>query len=423
MIVRKPYLRVPITAILNETINLMIRTCFLVAVLCLAQSGFGQGKALLGTRAPAITFDHIINSTRPSASLSDYRGKVVVLDFWATWCGPCVASLPKLQSLQEKFGDAIRVVTISNEGQDRLERFLEKRPMTLPVVLDRDRVLAGHFPHRMIPHTVLIDGEGVIRVIANSSQISESVIRAVLDGKQVDVPEKRDAMDFDPSKPLSGDANATYQVTLRPYQEGLPGFSNPRGGEPYTGRRIIAVNLALKTLYEIAYQFPWTTRTVITSKDNSVFEWSRENAWCFEVIVPEALGEERFGIMREQLDLYFGYEAQVERRNSKVRVLKRIQGVPLGLKKSAPSAPASFSSSGNGVSMKNMNIRTIAEFLEERLRIPVVDETGLTEGYDAEIKWYNEDPMQIVDELRAIGLELVNAEREVEFLVIADRNR
>lgn len=90
-------------------------------------------------------------------------------------------------------------------------------------------------------------------------------------------------------------------------------MANPTGGDgPYKGRRIIATNLAAKSLFEIACQFPVGTRTIMDIADKTRLEWNRQNAICFDLIVPEELGEQRFDIMLMQLELYFGLEAVIE---------------------------------------------------------------------------------------------------------------
>ena len=71
--------------------------------------------------------------------------------------------------------------------------------------------------------------------------------------------------------------------------------------------------------------------------------------------------------------------------------------------------------------MKNSSIETLASFLESQLNIPVVNESKLTKLYDLELPWYNENPGQIHEELKKIGLEIRDAERKIEVLVIKDK--
>lgn len=193
---------------------------------------WAQEPAKIENVVSNMTFQNILNFEKSSAMLSDFKGKVVILDFWATWCAPCISSFPKLESIQSKFGNQLQILTITDDPKERIELFLEKRKMSLPVVLDSDRTIAQKFPHRSIPHLVIIDEKGVIRAITTSSNITEETMQKVINGESISLEEKQDAMDFDPNELLSGNGNFSYQATFTPFKEGFPSFSNTQGAEP-----------------------------------------------------------------------------------------------------------------------------------------------------------------------------------------------
>ncbi len=101
-------------------------------------------------------------------SLEKYRGKVVLLDFWAVWCGPCVAEMPNVKRVYEKYKDAnFQIIGISlDQSRDKLVAYLEKQGITWPQFFDgngwRNQV-AEMYGINSIPHMYLIDGEGVVR--------------------------------------------------------------------------------------------------------------------------------------------------------------------------------------------------------------------------------------------------------------------
>lgn len=381
-----------------------------------------QTESLLGKKSPDLTFGTIVNFEKTKATLNDFNGKVIILDFWATWCGPCIQSFPELEKLQAKFRNDLQVITITDDPEARIKRFLEKRKTTLPVVIDEKRELAQHFPHRTIPHTVIIDKSGTVRAITTSSEVSEELIKNILAGNAVSVKEKKDVIDFDPSLPLSGNGDFTYQLTMTPFKEGFPSFSNSLGGSPYEGRRIVAVNVSAKTLFEIAHQFPPGIRTALEVADPSKFSWdNKQNIVCFDLIVPEKLGDKRFEIMKQQLEIYFGYQASIEQRVRPVKVLQRIKNTDVKLTESKAATQPSSSYSGKGLSMRASGISTLADFLESQINKPVIDETGLGSLYDLDIPWYNENPKQIHEELKKIGLQIVETERKIQVLVIKDK--
>jgi thiol-disulfide isomerase/thioredoxin len=99
--------------------------------------------------------------------LEDYKGKVVVLNFWATWCEPCREEMPSLQRLADKFaGRAFAVLAVDmGEGEPRVRAFLEKMPVRFTVLLDRDSAGSRTWKVRVLPTTLVIDPEQRVRYL------------------------------------------------------------------------------------------------------------------------------------------------------------------------------------------------------------------------------------------------------------------
>ncbi len=385
-------------------------------------NAFSQQDSKLGMKSPELTFANILNFKNDNAKLSDFNDKIVILDFWATWCAPCIKSFPHLEELQTKFSNDIQIITITDDPEARINIFLEKSKMYLPIVIDEKRLLAKDFPHGTIPHTVVIDKSGIIKAVTTPSEITEDLINKILNNQDVNLKEKKDVINFDPTIPLSGNENFTYQITITPFQNGYPSFSNPKGGEgPYNGRRIIATNLSARSLYEIAYQFPARIKTIVEVTDNLKIDYSRQNAICFDLIVPEHLAEQRFNIMKQHLDFYFGFQARIEERVRPVKILRLIEGKKFEISESSKGIEPYTRYSGGGLTMKGSSIETLASFLENQISMPVLNETNLYGLYDIELPWYNENPEQIHEELKKVGLEIIDAERKIEVLIIKDK--
>lgn len=99
-------------------------------------------------------------------ALDDLRGKVVLLDFWGTWCPPCVASVPSLRSLYKKYGkeSALVMISVSSDSEEAAWRgFTAKNQMVWPQYLDRDRRVQRAFGVHSFPTYILIDHEGIVR--------------------------------------------------------------------------------------------------------------------------------------------------------------------------------------------------------------------------------------------------------------------
>ena len=94
-------------------------------------------------------------------SLDDYRGKVVLIDFWGTWCGPCVQALPRLKQLHDAFhAHGFEIVGIANDGKRELREFLEENKLPWENIVDGEGSLAEKFGVSAFPTTLLVDQEG-----------------------------------------------------------------------------------------------------------------------------------------------------------------------------------------------------------------------------------------------------------------------
>jgi len=98
------------------------------------------------------------------AALKDYKGKYVFLNFWATWCGPCIDEMPSMERLYQKFKTRknfeMLAVSIDKGGVELVKRFVKENKLTFTVLLDRDSEVAAAYGVMGIPATYLIDPNG-----------------------------------------------------------------------------------------------------------------------------------------------------------------------------------------------------------------------------------------------------------------------
>lgn len=116
---------------------------------------------------PARKLKFQLVSNDSTMSLSDYKGKVVFLNFWATWCGPCMEEIPELNHLQETYGDkGLVVITISDEKRSHLQKYFEENPWNFVKGYLNPKVWADG-PYRKFqdirPVSFIIDRNGVIK--------------------------------------------------------------------------------------------------------------------------------------------------------------------------------------------------------------------------------------------------------------------
>lgn len=194
----------------------------------------------IGDTIPAFLWNYDLSVTnlqsgKHTAKLKDFRGqKLTIIDFWATWCSPCIKGMPKLDSLV-KAEPRIAAISVGFEDRIKIERFLEKKPLTyntgfdLPVVVE-DKILRKYFPHQRIPHYVWIDENGKIIAFVSGYEMTDSNIKKVLDNKQITAEMK---IDYDKTGPLFGKGNRMpefgdlqyYALLSKGYKEGM-GSSN-----------------------------------------------------------------------------------------------------------------------------------------------------------------------------------------------------
>ena len=97
-------------------------------------------------------------------SLSDFRGKVVFLNFWATWCGPCRFEMPSMERLYQRFKDAGLEIVAVNLQEDRssVQRFVDEYDLSFTVLLDTTGRVGATYGARSIPTTYIVDREGFV---------------------------------------------------------------------------------------------------------------------------------------------------------------------------------------------------------------------------------------------------------------------
>lgn len=129
-----------------------------------------------GCLAPDIKLHYLDGS---SAELSDYRGKAVLLNLWATWCGPCVGEMPAFPRLQEEFGDQLQIIAVNcGDSADTVEQFAKENGYTFPIALDEEyEIMMNTYRTSSIPYTVIIDEAGIIRHISVGAQDADTMFQ------------------------------------------------------------------------------------------------------------------------------------------------------------------------------------------------------------------------------------------------------
>ncbi len=136
------------------------------ALVCLAAQGSVSGEIVAAKLRKAAPGFVLTDSTGAAVNLSSYKGKVVLLDFWATWCGGCKVEIPWYIEFASKYKDSgLEVIGVSmdEEGWKLVKPFIETKKMNYPVVIG-DEGLARKYGLEAMPMTLVIDREGRIAV-------------------------------------------------------------------------------------------------------------------------------------------------------------------------------------------------------------------------------------------------------------------
>lgn len=136
---------------------------------------FGSAKNQQGKKAPKFEVDEWISGE------VDVSGKTRIVEFWATWCPPCVRSIPHMNELKEHFGDNIAIVGVSGETASKVKSFTRKTKMKYGVAVDPNKRMQNAVSCKGIPLAMIISSDDVVRWQGHPSRLTEELIQQVID--------------------------------------------------------------------------------------------------------------------------------------------------------------------------------------------------------------------------------------------------
>ncbi len=380
-----------------------------------------------------------------SAGLSAYQGKIVILDFWATWCAPCRKMVPLMDSLQTAFSGKVQFVSITYESQKVAAPVLaklRKRSASGVVEIYADQLLRNMFPHRTLPHYVWIGPDGKVKVFSEFTDITAVNIARALKG-EFPLAEKRDiATAYDPNRLLmiggaAGDRRPIYHSLLTGYLPGVQAGSTITAFDTLKGQTFNIRNTALHWLLRLAYsdrgRFFTRSRVRYETRDSSHFwtelsggpylDWLKKgNGYCYELYLPPDLARFAFRFMQQDLARLFPqYTITAEKREEKCLVLVATGDTGQILSKGGELI---FKDSPFGIRLQNVSLNAFIRKLErgwwQLSKLPILNGTGIKGKVDLDLKATMTKVEDVNKALAPYGLQFVEKPAITEFLVVRD---
>jgi thiol-disulfide isomerase/thioredoxin len=319
----------------------------LVALLSILNQVYSQEiKPLtVGDKMPDIVLKSLINYSKSSAKISDFKGKALILDFWFIACGSCREAMPHLDSLQKVFKSDLQLLLVTWEDKKKVENFFETdlnaRKLKFVNVVN-DTILRKYFPASGFPHQIWIDKNYRISAITDGSNTSVENIQNLVDTKTIDLPVKVDEMDKELATGTNPLMTYRYEGTknkILKYSYLSQARLEFRGG---TSQRVDTVNKIVRVsfrnvdflaLYDRAYSTPFGSTglhksTRIIRRDSSSVKTQPDyktftNVFCYDLMYKDTVAFGTFGkFMIQDLDNYFGVNSHEEIKKLKCMIIR-----------------------------------------------------------------------------------------------------
>jgi uncharacterized protein (TIGR03435 family) len=390
----------------------------------------GKGPKI-GEPAPPLDLQKVLQAPPgKEASWEALRGKVVVLEFWATWCAPCVAAIPHMNELVDTFKDRpVQFLAVTDEDEATAKEFLGKRPIGGWVGLNTKGSMFKSYGVEAIPHTVIVGANGKIAAITYPQHVEARHLENVIAGRDSGLPLPSE--DIDPPTVPAGKPSArekeelpaVFQFVIRPSAGTASGWTAGRAGRNDFGIVYESNALGITAESLVASTYGVTGSRLIVEAPLP------EGRFDALFRAPDDSRKEMEAVRRQVVEATFGLTSRRESREIDVYVLTVKTPDAKGLQPTViTSQGRSMNSALGSFEAVNCTIESWANSnLEFQLKKPVFDETGLKGGYDFQLKWEAgdgpaRDPDKLIAAVREqLGLELSLTKRPVEVVVVMKR--
>jgi uncharacterized protein (TIGR03435 family) len=327
-----------------------------------------------------------------------------MLEFWATWCGPCVEAIPHINQLAEQFkAEPIDLVTVTDEEEPLVRRFLGAHPMKGLIGIDKGGRTWQAFDLTFLPTTVLIDAKGRLAAITSPSHVDAGVLKKLIAGERIDLPLPIGLERSDGPSAGSAGPGALLRAILRQSAEKDDDISCEDG-------KLTIQGASLRTILSRVYSLP----------PHRILEPESLDAQSYDALIERsgATPAELFETLRLLLPAALNVKIGSEAKLVPVLILSVPAGNTIKLKKSA--ATIREESGGPGfLRFTDTPLSHLAAAIQHELRRDVVDETAVSAPYDLNLHWNPGQPESILSAVETqLGLSIVPGERPMTFVTV-----
>jgi uncharacterized protein (TIGR03435 family) len=377
----------------------------LVAVLLGTVSLWAYPKK--GTPAPPLDTLKLLQAPLGvRANWASLKGKVVVLEFWATWCSPCVASLPHLNQLVESLDPAkFQFISIDDEDPKAVQTFLTKKKMSGWVGVDASGGVFHLYGVEARPTTILVDGNGKIVAVTDIDSVSAVDLLAVAEGKNVAFKPATEITEA--SVPSSPDGDRPlFSVSV---SNASPDAKTVRAKHPPTGTDLLGedADSLMTDVFNI-----FGNRYVL--KDP--LPEGRYDVRVNSVDVPQTVSD---SVVQQAVLAALHLQIQTKTVTRPAYILRATDASKKLLSPSASTHAVKRGSWHNGFLLMNGTMDDLAYVLATGLENPVLNETDIDGTYDARFQAAGGDVDSVNKVLKeTLGLELVPGNQEMSITVL-----
>jgi thiol-disulfide isomerase/thioredoxin len=369
-----------------------MKKIIILLLLFATTTSFSQLK--IGDKVPHYIFKDVLNGDKQPFDIST-QDKPVLLEFWATWCAPCIPAMKELEHYQNKFGDELEILTISTDKLSNLLRYITNTKTNLKIA--SDSIHKAIFDYQEIPHTVLIDKNGIIKAITTPDQLTANILADFIAGKEIDLKIKKDKPTN--SNLFQEDKNQFYHYTLTAENKSVSFKNEIKRNENNEPISLEFNNVSIYRLLTDIYELTTAARLDVNFDSLSV------NKYCFKLEHSAGYSKNLLAHAKEILNEHSGFKARlVEKTIDSLYTLQVIDNSKL------PSISLNEKQSIESIGPHFMGIKITSSeliwYLENQTYLPVKDKTGINFVFDIELNWSYENPKTLNEELKKYGLQL-----------------